>query len=77
MKTLEQLKNDYAVSVDYLNWNELKMFEPWDKIDYHENQVMILVQKECLENAWNVFLNNDVSETLENELIKNENNIIK
>lgn len=82
---LQELKDKYAIEKGFESWEDLiyvtigenDNFLACDKIIEYETEVEVLIQKQCLENAWNVFLNNDVSETLEKELIKDENNIIK
>ena len=73
--TLKELKNEYAESLGLDNWGEVIEF--CDELDYHINEIIYLVQKEALKNAHQVFLNNDVGDTLEQELILNERNILK
>lgn len=74
MKTLEQLKNDYAVSKGYLSWKSLLSTLSFD-IDFickHENEVMKIYARECLELASEHFEAN-----CNKYAITNENNIIK
>lgn len=50
---LEQIKNDYAVSVGFENWRNLFLntSECFESFEYYENELMILAQKECLKRA--------------------------
>lgn len=73
--TLKELKNQYAESIGLDNWEEVIEF--CDELDYHIDEILFLAQQKALENAHEVFLNNDVGDTLENELILNERNILK
>lgn len=86
MKTLEQIKNDYALSKGYLSWKSLLSTLSFntDFICKYENEVMVLVQKECLkrasENAKTIKSGNSGSwydASVNKESITNENNIIK
>lgn len=75
MRDLQQLKDDYAVDNNFLNWEEIIEYrgdptEAW-------NDIIELAQKEALKNAHEVFLNNDVADTLEQELILSESNILR
>ena len=78
MKNLEQIKNEYAVKHGFENWECLVIYYFHDgihTIDFligHENEVMILVQKECLKLASERLIN-DVDKVY----VNNENNIIK
>lgn len=75
MRDLQQLKDDYAQERGFDEWDLLTMYssneaEHWDNI-------IELAQKEALKNAHEVFLNNDVGDTLEQELILAESNILR
>ena len=75
MRDLQQLKDDYAQERGFDEWGLLTMYssneaEHWDNI-------IELAQKEALKNAHEVFLNNDVGDTLEQELILSESNILR
>lgn len=79
---LEQIKNDYAVGIGYDDWKSMltEIFQfSVDEIIEHENEVMILAQKECLKRA----VNNKVLypykgiPLINSEDVTNENNIIK
>ena len=83
MKTLEQIKDDYAVSQGFENWRNLFLntSECFESFEYYENEVMILTQKECLklasENAFNHFIAvSDSVQTNVRKAITNENNIV-
>lgn len=79
MKTLEQIKNDYAVSVGYNNWLDLEydMYGTAKQISKHWEVICLLIQKECLELASeNLIGSPDFSVDTRNA-ITNENNIIK
>lgn len=73
--TLKELKDQYAESIGLDNWEEVIEFS--DELDYHIDEILFLAQQKALENAHEVFLNNDVGDTLEKELILNETNILK
>lgn len=88
MKTLEQIKNDYAISKTFKDWEDLlKYFMVENSKFYisniikHENEVMKIYAMECLklasENFETVYYGNDVLHTATRNQITNENNIIK
>ena len=68
MKTLEQIKNDYAVDLGYMSWKYMLSHFVETKqsalLNLHFNEVMKIYAMECLKLA------------SENG-IKDENNIIK
>lgn len=83
MKTLEQIKNDYAVSKGYLSWKGLLAVLSFD-LDFickHENEVMKIYAMECLKLASEKIdtscfrSQSDYIFTVKE--ITNENNIIK
>lgn len=81
---LEQIKNNYAVSQGFENWRNLFLntSECFESFEYYENEVMILVQKECLKRASeNAYLNGSEYSRcgceINKESITNEINIIK
>lgn len=86
MKTLEQIKNDYAVSEGFDDWWHLDFYtSDWDLLNNHWKNVCIIAQKECLKIAsYNVdyeytFLyssERNVGDEVAKQ-ITNENNIIK
>lgn len=54
MKTIQQIKDEFAQSKGYRTWlNMLNSNIPETKKDKYINGVLILIQKECLENASN------------------------
>ena len=75
MKTLEQIKNDYAVTQSFQNWIHLMQYhiliDSQHVLDAHFNNVMTITQKECLKLA------SEDLEWHEMQKITNENNIIK
>lgn len=82
MKTLEQIKNEYAVSKGFICWSHL--LSSTSMLDEHINEVMKIYAMECLklasENAFNkdVYIGyGEISEGKVKESITNENNIIK
>ena len=81
MKTLEQIKNDYAVSKGYLSWKGLLAVLSFD-LDFickHENEVMKIYAMECLKLAYKnaeFYQDGDLA-VLDYDSIINENNIIK
>lgn len=93
MKTLEQIKNDYAVEQCFLNWDDLIESHFFDGLSAindlisHENEVMKIYAMECLKLASeNVTTVHHKLQTIENVIkaihltkhsITNENNIIK
>lgn len=83
MKTLEQIKNDYAINKGYLSWKGLLsiLLYDLDLICKHENEVMKIYAMECLKLASeNATCNNEDfywSSMIDKESITNENNIIK
>lgn len=82
MKTIQQIKDEYSIDLGYKDWESLMTEVCYfnnEEFFHHENEVMVLVQKECLKNA---------SENAEADMfydspivikksITNENNIIK
>jgi len=85
MKTLEQIKNDYAVDLGYLNWESLMTevcYFSNEEFFEHENEVMKIYAMECLklasENAFDHFIAvSDRVQTNVRKAITNENNILK
>lgn len=84
MKTLEQIKNDYAKVQHYDNWDSLlNKQESLANIEWHYNNIIELAQKECLklasENAWNGYVVTGMQEVADDvkKSITNKNNIIK
>ena len=81
MKTLEQIKNDYAVSKGYLSWKGLLAVLSFD-LDFickHENELMKIYAMECLKLAYEnaeFYQDGDLA-VLDYDSITNENNIIK
>lgn len=53
MKTLQQIKNEYAVKWNFEHWIDLLECNSGleFEIDRHINELLTLVQKECLKNA--------------------------
>lgn len=56
MKTLEQIKNDYAVSKGYIDWHSVIRIYALEYIEYEEylfleNEVMKIYAMECLKLA--------------------------
>lgn len=85
MKTLEQIKNDYAVSKGYLSWKSLLSTLSFD-IDFickHENEVMKIYARECLKlaadnaKADHHLIHIEWEPVVIKGSITNENNIIK
>lgn len=85
MKTLEQIKNDYAKDLGYYDWENLMTEVCYfnnEEFFNHENELLILVQKECLKNAEKSTIEQYLRPKTLNydelgKLITNENNIIK
>lgn len=88
MKTLEQIKNEYAKSKGYSYWNDILLNNDEFTIDnIYVDELLILVQKECLKNASdNVMTTHHILESQDDiiqsvqytkQSITNENNIIK
>lgn len=92
MKTLEQIKNDYAISVGCETWENLVIdhfhdgLHVIDMLIEHENEVMKIYAMECLKLANNNLqysaLDLDINDLPFDyydmqESIINENNIIK
>lgn len=73
--TLQQLKDEYAQERLFNDWKELIEEFPNSPEDW--DNIIELAQKEALKNAHEVFLNNDVGDTLEQELILSESNILR
>lgn len=85
MKTLEQIKNDYAIGKGLVDWNRLisSFFHP-NLLDIHISEVMKIYAMECLKLASEnaevddiLELNGDRYYLVNKESITNENNIIK
>ena len=87
MKTLEQIKDDYAVSKGYNNFCDI-IFDfdgmDIDEVSEHIDEVMKIYARECLklasENAeadYESWGDGSVSAYVVCESITNENNIIK
>lgn len=52
MKTLEQIKNDYAKVHHYDNWDSLlNKQESLANIEWHYNNIIEIAQKQALQNA--------------------------
>lgn len=86
MKTLEQIKNEYAVDLGYEDWESLMIevcYFSNEEFFEHENEVMKIYAMECLklasDNAWNGYIVTGMQEVADNvkKSITNENNIIK
>ena len=83
--TLEQIKNEYAISQGYGHWNELLLNNDSFTIgNLHLNKVMQIYARKCLELAsenvilgWKFIPFEDYSPFVDKESITNENNIIK
>ena len=80
MKTLEQIKNDYAVSKGYDNFCDI-IFD-FDGMNIHEvsehiDEVMKIYAMECLKRASENLLNSGFFTIEADKVITNENNIIK
>ena len=79
--TLQELKDKYAESLGYEDWDSLKnqlLRElDQDEVEALYNHLIFLAQRKALENAHQVFLDNDVGDTLEQGLILHEKNILK
>jgi len=66
MKTLEQIKNDYALTQGFSNWDDLDfIINDSKEFDEHWKNVCVISQNECLKLA-----NRE-------DLVNNEKNIIK
>lgn len=85
MKTLEQIKNEYAKVEHYDNWDSLlNKQESLVNIEWHYNNIIKLAQMECLKLAsdkamlnWKFIPFEYYSPFVDKESITNENNIIK
>lgn len=84
MKTLEQIKNEYAKTQHYGCWNELLLNNDTFTVgNLHLNNVIKIYAMECLklasENAWNGYIVTGMQEVVDDvkNSIVNENNIIK
>lgn len=76
MKTLEQIKNEFAKDLGYYNWENLMTevcYFSNEEFFNHENELLILVQKECLQNAFNSEVNSGVCETVANRIADDQN----
>lgn len=49
MKTLEQIKNEYAVSKGFINWEDLE-YDMYHTLSQHINKVMKIYAMECLKH---------------------------
>lgn len=77
MKTLEQIKNDLATKHKYLSWANLIASGHLNNISKIENELLILVQKECLKNAEQQLSLDNHGVYCVDYGLTNENNIIK
>lgn len=81
MKTLEQIKNDYADELGYMSWKYMLLHfvekQQGALLDLHFNEVMILAQKECLKRASENFIGASKFAVDTRNSITNKNNIIK
>lgn len=82
--TLEQIKNDYAVSKGFKNWKYLQTDSYPHKLNEYINEVMRIYAMECLKLASEnaevddiLELNGDRYYLVDKESITNEKNIIK
>lgn len=82
MKTLEQIKNEFAVSKGYRDWESLMIevcYFSNEEFFKHENKVMKIYARECLklasENAYIEPMG--MMTRVDKYSITNENNIIK
>lgn len=50
-KTLKQIKDDYAIKQGFANWYELLTYCNERYLDHYTTGVMILAQKQALQNA--------------------------
>lgn len=88
MRTLEHIKDDYAIQQGFANWYELLTYCNEKYLHHYITEVMILAQKQALQNASDnvktklkdnvheLSMNDDWSE-IDKESITNENNIIR
>lgn len=76
MKTLEQIKDETATKHGYLSLVKLITSGHTTNTLKVIDELLILVQKECLKNAFNSEVNNGVCETVANR-ITDEENIIR
>lgn len=91
MKSLEDIKNDYATNLGYMSWRfmlaHLVQSKQSSLLNLHINNVMILAQKQALKNASESVTTVHHKECKKEDVIKaihytkhsitNENNIIK
>lgn len=84
MRTLKKIRDEVAKNAAFDDWEdlcfcygEMASIYRFEELTGHVDNVCMLAQKEALQNAQEVFLNNDVGDTLDNELILSENNIVK
>lgn len=53
MKTIERIKNDYAQEQHYNDWESLiYKQESIRNIEWHYKNIILLIQEECLHNAY-------------------------
>lgn len=80
MKTLKQIKDDYAKTQHYGCWNELLLNNDAFTVSHlHLNNIMKIYAMECLKLAYEnaeFYQDGDLA-VLDYESITNENNIIK
>lgn len=80
MKTLEQIKNEYAKNIGYGDWENLDYnVNDSKEFDEHWKNVCVIAQKECLKLAYenDEFYQDSDLAVLDYDSITNENNIIK
>lgn len=77
MKTLEQIKNDYAVIKGYRDWGDFINYLPCYKLEKHMDNICVISQKECLKLASENFIGSSDFAVDTRNAITNENNIIK
>ncbi len=87
MKTLQEIKDEFALSQGEDSFKNLVFSKllsskngilgAYELIDYLVSNISIESQKECLNRANDVFLNNDVGDTLDFDLLRSELNIVK
>lgn len=77
MKTLKQIKNDYATKQGFANWYELITYCNEKYLDHYITEVMKIYAMECLELACENLIGYPNFSVDTRNLITNENNIIK
>lgn len=79
MKTLKQIKDDYAIKQGFANWYELITYCNEKYLDHYITEVMKIYARECLKRAYEnaeFYQDGDLA-VLDYDSITNENNIIK